>query len=313
MRLWLQHEATISLRQQLTTQIVLGILCRELTPGEKLPSTRELARRFRVHANTVSAVYRGLERDGWVEQRRGSGVYVKAAPPAAKSKGEDSPELRVDRMIGQMVAAARAAGAATELIAERMRHWLAMEPPARWLLVEPDAELARIVVRELEQHLALPVESCTPQQCAEASKLGSAMALVLPSKAEAVRPLLPASCELTVLAVQPVTPELHEHLKRAMPEHRRDLIGIASRWQSFLRIAETMLVAAGIAPEGLLVRDALAAGWKRGLTATAAVVCDAATADELPEGCRAIVYWLIDDACIGRLRAAESRLAGNLP
>ena len=51
-------------------------------------------------------------------------------------------------------------------------------------------------------------------------------------------------------------------------------MGIASRWPEFLRIAQTLLVAAGLAPESLLVRDFLSKpGWQRGLEATAAV-CD---------------------------------------
>ena len=45
MRLWLNHTGEVSLRDQLATQVTLAILCRELVPGERLPSTRELARR----------------------------------------------------------------------------------------------------------------------------------------------------------------------------------------------------------------------------------------------------------------------------
>jgi len=52
----------------------------------------------------------------------------------------------------------------------------------------------------------------------------------------------------------------------------------------FQRIAQTLLIAAGLAPESLLVRDAAQAGWKRGLDATSGVVCDAVTALELPPG-----------------------------
>src|SRR5450755_755997 len=59
------------------------ILSDDLAPGQRLPSTRELARRFRLHPNTVSAGYRQLERERWVEFRHGSGVYV----------GERKPEL----------------------------------------------------------------------------------------------------------------------------------------------------------------------------------------------------------------------------
>ena len=47
------HRTGISFRKQLVTQIVLGIVGGDLVPGERLPSTRELSRRFRVHPNTL--------------------------------------------------------------------------------------------------------------------------------------------------------------------------------------------------------------------------------------------------------------------
>ncbi len=76
MRLWLSKSSDVPLREQLTTQIMLGIVSDDLRAGQRLPSTRELARRFRIHANTVSAAYRELAKQGWLEFRRGSGVYV---------------------------------------------------------------------------------------------------------------------------------------------------------------------------------------------------------------------------------------------
>ena len=92
MRLWLNHTGEVSLREQLVTQVTLAILCRELVPGERLPSTRELARRFNIHANTASAAYKQLEQEGWLEFRHGSGVFVRASLPAAPL----SPELAAD-------------------------------------------------------------------------------------------------------------------------------------------------------------------------------------------------------------------------
>ena len=74
MRLWLNRTGEVSLHEQLITQVVLGILCHELAPGQRLPSTRDLSRRFGIHANTASAAYRQLETEGWVELRHGSGV-----------------------------------------------------------------------------------------------------------------------------------------------------------------------------------------------------------------------------------------------
>ena len=99
MRLWLSRTSDIPLREQLVTQLMLGILTQDLTPGQRMPSTRELARRFGIHANTASAAYRELEGAGWLELRHGSGVYVQVTRPAAPLP----PELAVDQLIREMV------------------------------------------------------------------------------------------------------------------------------------------------------------------------------------------------------------------
>jgi DNA-binding transcriptional regulator YhcF (GntR family) len=308
MRLWLNRTAEVSLREQLTTQIRLGILCRELTPGERLPSTRELARRFGIHANTASAAYRELESAGWLEFRHGSGVYVRATRPEAPPAGEAAIEFAVDSLIGELLAKARKLGAPPALVHARLRHWEQMEPPGRWLVIEPDPELRRIVIVELEQAVALPVSGCAPEECGAAAVLDGAMPAVLPSKAAAVRKLLPAGRDLTVLEVHPVAHELQSYLQRYMPIHASDLVGVASRWAEFQRIARTMLIAVGLWPDSLLVRDATQPGWKRGLTETSAVVCDAVTAQELPSGCHPIVFRLFDAASISKLREREARV-----
>src|ERR1700734_1362055 len=106
MRFWLNRTSEVSLREQLTTQIVLGILSRDLKAGERLPSTRDLSRRFGIHANTASAAYRQLESEGWVELRHGSGVFVRTTRPDAPL----SPEMAIDQMIGDMAAKARKLG-----------------------------------------------------------------------------------------------------------------------------------------------------------------------------------------------------------
>src|SRR5262245_16494313 len=76
MRLWLSRNAAATLRDQLVVQIRLGVLSGDLSAGLRLPSVRAMARQHALHANTVSAAYRDLERGGWLESRRGSGVYV---------------------------------------------------------------------------------------------------------------------------------------------------------------------------------------------------------------------------------------------
>jgi len=155
------------------------------------------------------------------------------------------------------------------------------------------------------------VTGCTPEECASPGVLQGSMPVVLPSKAEAVRKLLPAGTELTVLQVHPVAPELQVYLKRYLPEHSGDLIGIVSRWGEFQRIARTMLVATGLTPDSLLVRDPAQPGWKRGLDATVGVVCDSVAALELPAGLFPMRFTLLDAASLAPLRAMEATIAGE--
>ena len=311
MRLWLNRTGEVSLREQLTTQVVLSILCKELLPGQRLPSTRELARRFTIHANTASAAYRELEREGWVEFRHGSGVYVRAKQPAGPLPPKIAAEFVVDQLIGDLVARARKKGASETLLRARLRRWLSLEPPSRWLVIEPDPDLRSIVIHEMSKALTLPIAGCAPEECGQAEVLHGSMPVVLPSKAEMVRKLLPLGTELTTLQVHPVAPELQQYLTRYLPEHSGDLIGIASRWAEFQRIGRTMLVAAGLPAESLLVCDPTRPGWKRGLQATSGVVCDSVTELELPAGVFPMRFTLLDAESLAPLLGMEAMLAGD--
>jgi GntR family transcriptional regulator len=307
MRLWLNHTEEVSLREQLATQVKLGILCREIVPGERLPSTRELARRYGIHANTASAAYQQLVQEGWIEPRHGSGVFVKASLPPAPQAPHQATEYALDQLIGELMAKARKLGAQESMVRERLRRWLTLTPPSRWLVIDPEPELRSILMHEMRHALKLPIEECTPEEAAQPRRIDGSMPVTVPSKAAMVRALLPAGAELTVLAVHPVSLELMANLQRYQPEHAGELVGIASRWPEFLRIAQTLLVAAGLAPESLLVRDATKPGWQRGLEATAGVVCDAVTALELPKGAFPLRFSLLDAATLDGLRRQEEQ------
>lgn len=159
----------------------------------------------------------------------------------------------------------------------------------------------------------MPVTGCDPAHCASPEMLERSIPVVLPSKAEAVRKLLPAGTELTVLQVQAITPTLQAKLQRYLPEHSSDLVGIASRWQEFQQLASIMIVAAGLAQENLFVRDATLPGWKRGLETTTGVICDVVVAQELPQRCFPIVFRLLSEASLSELRAMETALSEKRP
>ena len=56
------------------------------------------------------------------------------------------------------------------------------------------------------------------------------------------------------------------------------LIGVASRWPDFIEIARTVLEAAGVENDRLVLRNGTRPRWTRGLDQTAAIICDACTA-----------------------------------
>jgi DNA-binding transcriptional regulator YhcF (GntR family) len=292
MQLWFARGSEVSIREQLVTQVVLGILSDDLAPGQRLPSTRELARRFKLHPNTVSAGYRQLQQERWVEFRRGSGVYIAAEKPEVVL----STAVALDQIIATLVRSARKSGVTLPALRARLRQWLELQPPDHFLLIEPDEELRRIVASEIQQQAAWPVQSCDLTDLPAA--LDGAIALALPNRAAAVREALPAGSDLLTLEFRSVTASLAAYL----PAPSAALVGIASRWPNFLKIARTMLIAVGFSPDALIVRDATQPNWQRGLKQTAAVVCDSLTAAELPTGCRAIPFSLLSEPSIAELR-----------
>ena len=294
MQLWFAHRSGVTIREQLVTQIILGILCGDLPPGERLPSTRELARRFRLHPNTISAGYRQLAREQWLEFRRGSGVYVRHTQP----EGPLAPALALDQLIANLFRSARELQTPLPSLRARLRQWLDLQPPDHFLLIEPDEELRRIVALEMQNAVAFPVKSCSPQAALRPHALEGAIAAALPGRAKTARQALPVGSELLTLNTRSVPSSLAEWL----PAPSTALVAIASRWPDFLKLARTMLIAAGFHPDGLLFRDARKPNWQRGLKGAAAVVCDSATTTELSRSLRAVVFPLLAESSLQELR-----------
>jgi DNA-binding transcriptional regulator YhcF (GntR family) len=292
MQLWFARGSEVTIREQLVTQVILGILSDDLPAGHRLPSTRDLARRFRLHPNTISAGYRQLERERWVEFRHGSGVYVRERKPELPP----SSALALDRLIATLFRSARELGSPLAIVRSRLRQWLDMQPPDHFLLIEPDQDLRRILTLEIEQSVCLPVQSCGIDDARQ--NLDGAIPVVLPNRLAAVRSAIPEGTDLLPLQVRSVPTSLAEWL----PAPSGKLVGIASAYPTFLTLARTMLQAAGFHPDALVFRDVRKTNWQRGLQQTAAVVCDSLTATLLPSRCRAISFPLLSEASVADLR-----------
>jgi DNA-binding transcriptional regulator YhcF (GntR family) len=304
MQLWFAHESAVTLREQLVTQIILGILSDDLRPGQRLPSIRELARRFRLHPNTVSAGYRQLDREHWVEFRRGSGVYVRNTKPERAL----SAEFALDQLLGELLRSARGLGFSLATVRSRLRHWFDMQPPDHFLLIEPDEELRQILTVEMQGAVTLRVESGGLQDAHAADKLVGAIPVALSGQTKNVRHELPEGAELLTLRVRSVPSSLTGWL----PAPPGVLVGVTSRWPGFLKLARTMLVAAGFHADSLVFRDARKANWQRGLKEVRAVVCDLATASELPKAFLAVPFGLISESSLAELLRYEQFISSPL-
>jgi DNA-binding transcriptional regulator YhcF (GntR family) len=306
-QLWFLHSGEVSLCEQMVTQVRMAVLSGELKPGERLPSVRALAHRYGIHRNTVSAAYQKLEQAKWLEMRHGSGVYVREAGPGSASDAGTARELSVDRMIAALLAGARACGMNAMDLQQRLKVAIERSQVRRLMLIEPDEELRQIVLCELRSIVTLPLSvGILGSPGALGSDLAGALVLVMPSSAEAVRSRLPEGTPLLVLRIRSAADSLTRHL----PAPKTSLVGIASRWPKFLEVARTMLLAAGVDEEALVVRDAGLPDWQVGLEEAAAIVCDSCTAERVAEGVHVLRFPLVADGSLGELREIEEAGTG---
>ncbi|MGW4801801.1 MocR-like pyridoxine biosynthesis transcription factor PdxR, partial [Nonomuraea sp. NPDC004297] len=76
------------LAAQIYRQLLDAILDGRLRSGERLPPTRELARRLEVSRNTVALAYDRLGADGFLVGRAGAGTFVAAEPVRGRAAPE---------------------------------------------------------------------------------------------------------------------------------------------------------------------------------------------------------------------------------
>jgi hypothetical protein len=173
--------------------------------------------------------------------------------------------------------------------------------PQRFVFVHPEPELRAIVCHELRSAMSWAIEHCGTQRTALLPYLGDSVFVTVPSKQRTVRAVLPAEAELIALEARRVAQVLSGYL----PIPAKLLIAIASGWRGFLEIARAVLTAAGCDSDSLLFRDTNANGWDRGLESASVVICDAVTAQLIQNGLRTIVFPLVSDASIARLKSFE--------
>lgn len=294
MQIWLSKDSDVSIREQLTAQIKLAILSQDLNPGQKLPSTRELARRLKIHSNTVSAAYSELTELGWVEMRAGSGVYVRKF----NREIELEAQLDLDNLIVEFLQVARRKGFSLAEVQSRVKHWLRLQPPDHFLVIDPDPEFREILIAEIRNATGFRTQGASIEDCANRGNLVGAVPVALYGQAEIVSAALPPKMACLLIRTRSVT----ETLKGETAPSVEELITVASSWPTFLNYGRSMLAAVKIDPDALDFRDARKKGWQKGLRSSSFVITDSATAALVPPGIRTRIFQIISDASLTELR-----------
>jgi DNA-binding transcriptional regulator YhcF (GntR family) len=164
MKISINKDSSVPVRDQLVEQVSLQIASGMLTPKEKLPSIRALAARLGIHYSTVTAAYNHLADVGLLEIRQGSGVRV-----ASIHNRENEPAARsnLDSMINDFLARASEAGFAATDVMQAFEKLKERKPVRRILAVDRNVDFHEVLLTELRPHFQIPVEACTVQEIME--------------------------------------------------------------------------------------------------------------------------------------------------
>lgn len=298
MKIWLSKNNEIPVREQLTTQIILGVASGDLPVGSRLPSTREIARRFGVHSNTVSGAYQQLAGQGWLEFRQGSGFYVCEAKP-------ENLENSLDKIIAEFFHSAQKQGFSMGEIKTRLLRYFETRQPESLLVIESDFELREILVEEIINKTGWRVESASFEDFQKDQQSSDSILVAMFDETAKIRQIVSEDTTCIFLKARSVADSMKDE-RRPTTE---DLIAVVSGWEKFLWMAKTMLVAAHIEPECLIIRSTKQPHWKNSLNQASMIICDTVTAGHFPDDKRVRAFQLVSDESLDELKQLGGREA----
>ncbi len=162
MDLQIDSKSHVPVHVQLEGQIKHLILAGRFEVGSRLPSIRALAGYLRVNRNTVARVISDLEREGYVESRRGSGVYV-VTPPL------DEEEAKRHEVLERVMDLAAARGIPVEELGYALLARGGVRPQEKTPILFVECTRAELdqFSDELEEQLPVEVERVLLEDLAE--------------------------------------------------------------------------------------------------------------------------------------------------
>lgn len=289
MKLWITKHSEVSVHDQLVAQITLGIASNDLVSGERLPSTRALARRFGIHQNTVSSAYRELAARNLVRFKKGSGVFI-------SSSDGDGSHRTLEAMFSRFLDDAASGGYSRTEVNELLRKSLSAVNVDRFLVVENDAVLREILITEVNGKTSIETAGISFDEIAGVSVPARTRLVAMADeriKFESSYPKL--NCYF--LSVNSVPSALTGETRPSA----EDLIAVASGWDKFISFARLYLLAASIDPDSIIGCLTTERGWQKKADQASMIICDSLTAQKLPNDVRVRIFPLVSQASLDRL------------
>ena len=293
MKIWISKNSEVPVRDQLIAQITLGIAASDFKSGDKLPSTREIARRYDLHPNTVSSAYQELVERNLLRFRKGSGFYI-AESAAEQVEGA----RRLDDLIKKLLEEAQALGFDDSEVLKRLRKPRATVPATRIVLVESDPGLRDILMYELAGSFQT-VESVTFEDfCTGVASSRSIFTAMFDEKPK-IEPLLKDGQRCVYLKGRSVAMTMSGEARPAESE----TVAVLSGWDGFLNFARILLLAAKLDPGRLIVRSTADDGWSSSASSASMIICDLLTASQLNGRSGVRSFRIIADESIAELQS----------
>jgi GntR family transcriptional regulator len=100
----IESSSGVPITRQIADQIRSHCVSGALSPGDRLPSVRQLSKEILVNQNTILRVYERLTVEGLLERRQGDGTYVADSLPRGREKAQRELLLQeIDRLTHRVV------------------------------------------------------------------------------------------------------------------------------------------------------------------------------------------------------------------
>ena len=124
MSLWEKWRNSFDDRMPIYRQIILlfyqAFVRGEISPGERIPSIREMAAYLKVNTNTMQRVYQEMERTGLISSKRGTGYFLTEDVLMVQKTQKNLAHASMNRFIEEM----RAIGSKDTEIIEDLKKYM---------------------------------------------------------------------------------------------------------------------------------------------------------------------------------------------